>query len=308
MNQKPFNIYYLNFNKVYEIAMMINNIIPEKLEKEKSIKKELHKKKNYSTEASLGSEEYLAKIKAVSGNEKGSSYTTSNRMIETLNVKTTKSILLRELERKCKEYNEKTIFEGDLVKIDNVKLNIYEQNNLREIQLLRKDALKGFSVQGLDVNNLISSMLSDYCYVLTGNIDNSEKEIILKIPMELDNEFENKYSIYDLLIGKVSLIGVYKGDVSGREIYDSTFQYFTAIGENQQKQNAGKVLKSNNEFKIEKNNNKMCSSQNNNYNFIDIIGIIQNIEFNPEEKKKDKWYKRWFKKVFKRKEQKLLDE
>lgn len=308
MNHKSFNIYYLNFNKVYEIAMMINNIIPEKLEKERSMKKEFYKKKNYSTEASLESEEYLAKIKAVSSNEKGSSSTTSNKMIETLNVKTTKSILLREIERKCKKYDEKTINEGDLVKIDNVKLTIYEQNNLREIQLLRKDALKGFSVQGLDVNNLISSMLSDYCYVLTGKIDNNEREIILKIPMELNNEFENKYNVYDLLIGKVSIIGVYKEGVSGNEIYDSTFQYFTNIGESQQKQHIGKVLKSNEEIKIEKSNNKMSPSQNDKYNFIDIIGIIQNIEFNQEIEIKDKWYKRLFKKFFKRKEQKLLDE
>lgn len=308
MNYKSFNIYYLNFNKVYEIAMMINNIIPEKLEKERSMKKEFYKKKNYSTEASLESEEYLAKIKAVSSNEKGSSSTTSNKMIETLNVKTTKSILLREIERKCKKYDEKIIHEGDLVKIDNVKLTIYEQNNLREIQLLRKDALKGFSVQGLDVNNLISSMLSDYCYVLTGKIDNNEREIILKIPMELNNEFENKYNVYDLLIGKVSIIGVYKEEVSSNEIYDSTFQYFTNIGESQQKQNIGKVLKSNEEIKIEKSNNKMSPSQNDKYNFIDIIGIIQNIEFNQEIEIKDKWYKRLFKKFFKRKEQKLLDE
>lgn len=308
MNHKSFNIYYLNFNKVYEIAMMINNIIPEKLEKERSMKREFYKKKNYSTEASLESEEYLAKIKAVSNSEKGSSSTTSNKMIETLNVKTTKSILLREIERKCKKYDEKTIHEGDLVKIDNVKLTIYEQNNLREIQLLRKDALKGFSVQGLDVNNLISSMLSDYCYVLTGKVDNNEREIILKIPMELNNEFENKYNVYDLLIGKVSIIGVYKEGVSGNEIYDSTFQYFTNIGESQQKQNIGKVLKSNEEIKIEKSNNKMSPSQNDKYNFIDIIGIIQNIEFNQEIEIKDKWYKRLFKKLFKRKEQKLLDE
>lgn len=307
MNHKSFNIYYLNFNKVYEIAMMINNIIPEKLEKERSIKKEFYKKRNYSTESSLGSEDYLAKIKAVSGNEKGSSSITSNKMIETLNIKTTKSILLREIERKCKKYNEQTIREGDLVKIDNVKLTIYEQNNLREIQLLRKDALKGFSVQGLDVNNLISSMLSDYCYVLIGKVDNSEKEIILKIPMELNNEFENKYNVYDLLIGKVSIIGVYKESVYGNEIYDSTFQYFTNIGENQQKQNEGKVLKSNKEVETEENNNNASSLQNSEYNFIDIIGIIQNIEFNLEEKK-HKWYKKLFRKLFKRKEQRLLNE
>ena len=31
-----FNIYYLNFSKVYEIAMMINNVILTKIERDKS--------------------------------------------------------------------------------------------------------------------------------------------------------------------------------------------------------------------------------------------------------------------------------
>lgn len=33
---KDFNIYYLNFSKVYEIAMMINNVILTKIEKDKT--------------------------------------------------------------------------------------------------------------------------------------------------------------------------------------------------------------------------------------------------------------------------------
>lgn len=33
---RDFNIYYLNFSKVYEIAMMINNIILTKIETDKS--------------------------------------------------------------------------------------------------------------------------------------------------------------------------------------------------------------------------------------------------------------------------------
>ena len=31
---RDFNIYYLNFSKVYEIAMMINNVILTKIEKD----------------------------------------------------------------------------------------------------------------------------------------------------------------------------------------------------------------------------------------------------------------------------------
>ena len=33
---RDFNIYYLNFSKVYEIAMMINNVILTKIETDKS--------------------------------------------------------------------------------------------------------------------------------------------------------------------------------------------------------------------------------------------------------------------------------
>ena len=35
---RDFNIYYLNFSKVYEIAMMINNVILTKIETDNSIR------------------------------------------------------------------------------------------------------------------------------------------------------------------------------------------------------------------------------------------------------------------------------
>ena len=52
----------------------------------------------------------------------------------------------------------------------------------------------------MEVNNLISSMLQDYAYILKGLVyDESMKEpvseIIIKIPMEIQSEFENKYNI-----------------------------------------------------------------------------------------------------------------
>lgn len=37
--------------------------------------------------------------------------------------------------------------------------------------------------------------------------------IVIKIPMELENEFESNYNIDDITIGRVSIIGVYKGIV-----------------------------------------------------------------------------------------------
>ena len=51
-------------------------------------------------------------------------------------------------------------------------------------------------------------------------------EIIIKIPMEIQSEFENKYNINDLLIGHVSIVGIYKGIVKEEFITSNTFTYF----------------------------------------------------------------------------------
>ena len=82
----------------------------------------------------------------------------------------------------------------------------------------------------MEVNNLISSMLQDYSYILKGKVYDSEfqnvvDEIIIKIPMEIQTEFENKYSIDDLLIGHVSVVGIYKGEVEEEFITSNTFTF-----------------------------------------------------------------------------------
>ena len=75
-------------------------------------------------------------------------------------------------------------------------------------------ALKGMRVEGMEINNLIGSMLQDYAYILKGivydeSMETAIPEIIIKIPMEIQSEFENKYNINDLLIGHVSIVGIY---------------------------------------------------------------------------------------------------
>ena len=41
--------------------------------------------------------------------------------------------------------------------------------------------------------------------------------------MEIQSEFENKYNINDLLIGHVSIVGIYKGLVKVFEVINSSF-------------------------------------------------------------------------------------
>jgi hypothetical protein len=103
----------------------------------------------------------------------------------------------------------------------------------------------------VELNNLVSSMLQDYAYILKGtvfddNIKDAVAEIIIKIPLEIQNEFENKYCINDLLIGHVSIVGVYKGLVEEESISSNTFTYLQDIGirQNQSSETTSKIIKS----------------------------------------------------------------
>lgn len=242
-----FIIYYLNFSKVYEIAMMINNVVLTTIARDSSKSYE----QQYGFQSSIsaqGSKKFLDGIKAsISADAKETSFS-STKVAETLDVKTTKSILLRRIIQQCNSTPILSVCsEGDLLKIDNVKLEILDEESLRQFLILRKDALKGFRVEGMEVNNLVGSMLQDYAYILKGTIingDNKAEELIIKIPLEIQNEFENKYNVNDLIIGHVSIIGVYKEPVPEEFITSNTFTYFQEIGLAQEKSVEKKIIKS----------------------------------------------------------------
>ena len=79
------------------------------------------------------------------------------------------------------------------------------------------------------------------------SMETAISEIIIKIPMEIQSEFENKYNINDLLIGHVSIVGIYKGIVKEEFITSNTFTYFQEADTRKGKQaeTDGKIIKSN---------------------------------------------------------------
>lgn len=293
--------------------MMINNVIVSTIQREKSASSEHFSGRTATISANIGSsQEYLAGIKSVIGTESSERNTNSSKMIESLDVKTTKSILLRQIVEKCmvrsslmsKDDETTPTNEGELIKIDNIKLKILNEENLYQILMLRKDALKGFRVEGMEINNLISSILQDYSYVLYGQLPTGE-EIIIKIPMEAENEFESKYKVDDLLIGHVSIIGVYKGSVTESFITANTFNYMTALGSSQQVKPEKKVFPSS----IPKTDVvvaplKSKTTGDKIYSFIDIIAIVQDVTFYPPPIEKAivklPWYKRLWNRLMRR--------
>ena len=120
-----------------------------------------------------------------------------------------------------------------------------------------------------------------------------EKKIIIKIPLDLQSEFENKYSINDLLIGKVSIIGIYKSLVDEETINMNTFNYLTEIGAKTDTQ--GKIIKSSS-IEIKSKDNKNIKEK---YYYIDLIAIIQDVYYQKGKPIKKRWgwlskFKGWF--------------
>lgn len=228
-----FIVYYLNYPKTVELCMTIQNV-----ERTHGSVERASESKQSSSLASKGALSASMPFR-IAGEISSSSeaiFTNSEscRIAETYEVKNTKSTYLKRLLRQAKSchLNEgcfSDVGEGDLLRIDDVRLFVMNEAEMLQMRILRHDALKGFRVQGIDVNNLIASMLEDYSYVLASKVSSSNKAdsvnelIAVKIPTESKNEFESSYRVHDLLLGKVSLVGVYKGVVPVRKLLTSTF-------------------------------------------------------------------------------------
>ena len=126
-------------------------------------------------------------------------------------------------------------------------------------------------------------MLQDYAYHLKGILqvgceNNGATEILIKIPMDVKSEFESQYSIDDLLIGHVSIVGIYKGLVSESFISSNTFSYLQEAGTKQKDISAKttKIIRSNSS--IEQNSPKTVYHDSQ-YHFVDILAIIQDVAF-----------------------------
>lgn len=142
----------------------------------------------------------------------------SKKVLETIEIKTTKSVILSDVVDASKNIAQfdNTIKEGELVLIDNVQLSLENEVELRTVKLFTSGAFKNLSVPGVngfDITNLFNSMFKDYAYKIKGVLLNGNDKIIIKIPVTFENEFESSYNVDDLFIGKVSVLGIYKGTI-----------------------------------------------------------------------------------------------
>lgn len=224
-----FSIYYINMDKVYEIAMLLNNKIATNIcnEYEKTNMSILDNTANLSTKSIPMNLEYKL----------GQQYqnTEKNKVLENFDVKTTKSNLLDLIIDKAKVYDDKANLKpGDLVIFRNSKLQLLNQDEtLRINKMLMNGAFNDSRITSgsnemnieMSISALINSLLKDCSYEVGCDINN--EKFYFTIPMTFENDFESSYNIYDLLVGKVTLIGIYRGKENTLK-RGSMFEFFSA--------------------------------------------------------------------------------
>ena len=133
---------------------------------------------------------------------------------------------------------------------------------------------------GFDMSNLFNSMFKDYAYKIKGQTQG--ESILIKIPLTFESEFESSYSVDDLFVGKVSIVGLYKGKIKVDDLKNS-FQYFQELG---QLQNTF-ISTNHEENEIQESHYSeqptsqafyfKSSGNNDEYHYIDLLAIIQNV-------------------------------
>lgn len=215
------------------------------------------------------------------GNIKGAG---SKKVLETFEIKTTKSVILDEVIKKCKSNIDfGKISEGELIKIDNVRLSLENEDELRVVKFINSGALKNIvtpGTNGIELNGIFNSMFKDYAYKIKGQVENHN--LLVKIPLTFESEFESSYSVDDLFVGRVSIIGLYKGKIKVDDLKNS-FQYFQELGQLQNvfsKNNDADDEIQDSHYEVSKQNQAFAfrsSGDTNDYHYIDLLAIIQNV-------------------------------
>lgn len=269
-----FNVYYMNFSKVYEIKMMLSNIIKT----DSSIETEQGNTADSEIQAKLGTK-FLNLFSADVGSEVKSGTTDSQKVLENFKVTTTKSLILSEVMEKCDNISSfSECSEGRLVQIDKVSLSLENETELRTVKMFSNGLFKGMRLPeagGLDVNNVFNSMFKDYSYKIKGEIKDSNEKIVIKIPLTFENEFESLYNVDDLFIGNMSIIGIYKGKTKIDKLKNS-FEFFQELGQASNDDSTEEVH--NSQYSQPKVNKLKSEDDGVDYNYIDLLAIIQVVE------------------------------
>ena len=283
-----FGLYYINLDKVYELKTILSKfeLISRTVDNELKNLEKLELKAGVSANNGLVSSGYNVSAMSETSN--------AFKVSDSFKVKNTKSNILNYILPLASEKNKlQESDNGSLVLIKNVNLKLENENLVRVIKMLSQNIIKEKVAEGININKTINAMTKDYFYLLSTK--NFETNIIFKIPIAIENEFESQYTIDDIILGKVNILGIYKGVIKGKEL-NNTFEYFKNLT---QKSSADNDISSSTDNKTSNDIDLSTNlNEDEDYCFIDILAITQDVNIKQEDKTQKKC---WLKKLFCRK-------
>lgn len=273
-----FTVYYMNQDKVFEMRMLLDNRLRTGHTGEKT--------GTTSSEANINAEadakvpfltELQGCIEGKIGHEK------QTRMVDTLEYIHTKSRMLSDIIARCNIFEGNSANEGDLVYIDDVNLELLNEDEVRALVAIMTGTLDGFTVPesgGLDIGHMFQSIVkAGASFKLRGGAGHGcGGPILLKIPIDSGSLFESGYSIDDLLIGKVGVVGICKGKVKTNDLR-SSFDYFQTK-DKQQPSEVDDFIECTEDASAEPEGPQ--DEADGKPTYIDVLSIIQAVKAKPE--------------------------
>lgn len=267
-----FNIYYINYDKAFELSMLIDNNLKESHSVTKGNEMAITGDSSLDTEK-LTKIPLLDKIIPKATIELNAEGNKVKSVIDNFKVVSTKSTVLSTIYEKSSEARKLTDSKiGMLIKIRNTKLTIDNAPDILATKSLLSGVLKNVPVEGtsgMDLTQFCEVFLKDSAYIFSGNFN--KERIAFKIPMKLESEMESQYSISDLEIGPMTVLGIYRGAYHFDELIGkiSRLKDLENISNGQKKH---EMLES--DESDEDNNSKTIKEK---VHFIDVISVIQEL-------------------------------
>ena len=271
--KNKFNIYYINNEKASEISMLFDNEIVEKITRIKNSDIALSGDMDAKTDA-------FSKIPVIGR------YLPNIELNGDLSHNRTILMPIYEKSKEVRRLDDSKV--GNLVKIKDVYLTVSNENDVMATKALMSGLLSQVPVEGagnMNFTSLMEVIFKGSAYVLCGKLPHrfgTDEDMMLKIPMSAENEMESQYSISDIEIGKVTVLGIYRGEFNRFDV-ERKINRMMALN-NSEKNNQGSSYDfSDSGVDIEdgvKEEQKIgfdSSDKKNKVHYIDVIAIIQDI-------------------------------
>lgn len=286
INKPLFIIYYLNFSKTYEFMTLINNKFMI------NVNSETTEKTSMDNRIDIGMKNERGLNASVNSS---SNATTSAKILENFEIKNTKSTHLQEVLVHSKEVEQSSdLVEGTLLKFSNVQLTLQDQKeNIEMLKLLLGGVFNGVNLKGqgegmdieMNLSSMINSLLSECEYQLSFVYDN--RTYYITLPLTGNDDFENKYTVNDVLTGKVSIVGIYKGQYERQKPFINTL---IDVNNTKEAHHVGGMTSSEYPNLGENDGGQESESDNNDKNdissmhYVDVLAIIQEVNFDKGDK------------------------